>query len=878
VTDTLRNLLLEAVMKPAAERSAYLDRHAGHDPSLRARLERLIDAWDQASTILRDTVALSPSDYFRLAAQSTEREGDRIGEFVLVEPLGEGGFGIVWRAKQESPVRRDVAVKILKPGMDSADFLARFDAERQALARLTHASIARIFDAGVTPAGRPFFAMELVDGQPIAEFADRHRLSIRERLVLFREVCLAVHHAHQKGVIHRDLKPSNILVSRVDGKPLPKVIDFGTAKATGAEPLSAEAVVTLARQIVGTPRYMSPEQASLDSTSVDTRSDVYSLGVVLYELLCGSTPLTDERIRSLGLLELHRALMESRFDRPSARFASLGQERERVAAQRATQPGDLDRALASELDWIVARALAPDPADRYPSAAALAADVDNRLENRPVTAHPPSTVYQIRKFARRHTALVIAAAACVLLLVAGVIGTSIGLARAVRAEREARASAAEANAVSAFLEKTISAADPSNQGRDVRVADLLDEAVAGLDEQFESESAVKARIQATLAGVYNALGDLRSAEGLYAAALAGRRATLGEAHFLTLRTRGNLIGTRYRLGDVRGALDESELLLEVLKSSLGEDSEEYLDTLTNHAVFLSAIGPPDDALLATQARVVELQRELRGEGDERAIGSMANLASLYRDFGRLDETERVEREALALALEHHGPEAPISLFLRSNLANTLDALGRTDESERERRTTLLAQEKVLGPTHPSTLLTRRNLAAALLERDAALGFETARPVFDAVPRALPMDHRITQSLPSLVVEHASDAPSDLALKSIEIIRANESNPSAALDTLDRFVQALVALQSLDPEAGEAAVRLARANEARAADEMPRDRWAFAETVAFALFHTGHPDEAAAEQRRAIALAEEVGLTGPDRETMSTRLAEYTGAE
>ncbi len=374
----------------------------------------------------------------RVAAGGVEQPGVVVGRYRLIEKLGEGGFGAVWRAEQSEPIRREVALKLIKAGMDSAEIIARFEAERQALALMEHPNIAGVLDAGTTENGRPFFVMELVRGEPITKFADARKLTIRERLELFIPVCHAVQHAHQKAILHRDLKPGNILVSEVDGKPVPKVIDFGIAKALGTESEAIRAGLTLTQTgaFIGTPRYMSPEQAGAKG-DLDTRSDIYTLGVILYELLTGDTPLSTETLRSAAFDEMLRMIRESEAPRPSSRVGNAGDITRTAATTRGTEPGKLTRTLRGDLDWISLRALEKDRERRYGSAAALAADIARHLASEPVEAGPPSALYRFRKLVRRNRLAFASAATILLLLVGGIAASTLQMLRARRAESEA---------------------------------------------------------------------------------------------------------------------------------------------------------------------------------------------------------------------------------------------------------------------------------------------------------------------------------------------------------------------------------------------------------------------------------------------------------
>jgi serine/threonine protein kinase len=380
------------------ERAAYLDDACDADPALRASVEALLRANVGASGFLD-----CPARALVLGAHEPirERPGTVIGPYKLLEQIGEGGFGVVFMAEQTQPVRRRVALKVLKPGMDTRQVVARFEAERQALALMDHPHIARVFDGGETATGRPYFVMELVRGIPITDFCDHNHLPVRARLGLFLNVCEAVQHAHQKGIIHRDLKPTNVLVTLHDDRPVVKVIDFGVAKATGPR-LTEKTLFTNFAQMIGTPLYMSPEQAQLSGLDVDTRSDIYSLGVLLYELLTGTTPFDGERLRAAGFDELRRILREEEPAKPSTRLSTQGQAAATVSANRHSDPRRLTQLCRSELDWIVMKALEKDRNRRYELASALAADVQHYLQDEPVEACPPSAWYRFRKFARRN--------------------------------------------------------------------------------------------------------------------------------------------------------------------------------------------------------------------------------------------------------------------------------------------------------------------------------------------------------------------------------------------------------------------------------------------------------------------------------------------
>jgi WD40 repeat protein/serine/threonine protein kinase len=406
-----------------AERVAYLDRACVGDPARRAQVEQLLKAHQQPGHFMEQ-----PAPALVATADEppgTDRPGTVIGPYKLLEQIGEGGFGVVFMAEQQQPVRRKVALKVLKPGMDTRQVIARFEAERQALALMDHPNIAHVFDGGQTASGRPYFVMELVRGIPITDFCDQNTLSIRERLALFVDVCQAVQHAHQKGIIHRDLKPSNIMLTLHDDKAVVKVIDFGIAKATGQQ-LTEKTLFTNFAQMIGTPLYMSPEQTQMSGLDIDTRTDIYALGVLLYELLTGTTPFDQERLRTAGYDEIRRIIREEEPARPSTRMSTLGQAATAVSASRKSEPKRLSQLFRGELDWIVMKCLEKDRNRRYESASALAADVQRYLHDEPVLACPPSTWYRFRKFARRNKAA-LATASLVALVVSGAVAVSTAL-------------------------------------------------------------------------------------------------------------------------------------------------------------------------------------------------------------------------------------------------------------------------------------------------------------------------------------------------------------------------------------------------------------------------------------------------------------------
>ena len=474
----LESLFFAALEKrPGADRCAFLDDACAVDEGLRRRVERMLAAEADAGNFLQ---CPTPPPDATSEWPLTERPGSQIGPYKLLEQIGEGGFGVVFMAEQQRPVRRRVALKVIKPGMDTRQVIARFEAERQALALMDHPNIARVLDAGATESGRPYFVMELVRGIPLSEFCDQNRLTVGERLELFITVCHAVQHAHQKGIIHRDIKPNNVLVTLHDGTPVAKVIDFGVAKATGQQ-LTEKTLFTSFAQMIGTPLYMSPEQAEMSGLDVDTRSDIYSLGVVLYELLTGTTPFDQERMRTAGYDEVRRIIREEEPAKPSARISTLNRAATTVSANRKSDPSRLSQLFRGELDWIVMKALEKDRNRRYETAAAFAADVQRYLNDEAVEACPPSARYRFRKFARRNKAAFLtgsAVAVAMLVAVGSLISGVLVLAASnanVHHEQQQTQQALEREKETSYTQRIALAERELAAGNVGRAEELLDE-------------------------------------------------------------------------------------------------------------------------------------------------------------------------------------------------------------------------------------------------------------------------------------------------------------------------------------------------------------------------------------------------------------------
>jgi serine/threonine protein kinase/WD40 repeat protein len=475
---SLRALFNEALERDdPVEQARFLDEVCGADAVLRGRVEKLLRAHEEAGGFFSEPSKVPASAHATgtIALRLTEKPGDKIGRYKVLQQIGEGGCGVVYMAEQREPVRRRVALKVIKPGMDTKQVIARFDAERQALALMDHPTIAKVLDAGATETGRPYFVMELVRGTRITEFCDENKLSTEDRLKLFIQVCQAVQHAHQKGVIHRDIKPSNILVTINDGVPVPKVIDFGIAKATAGR-LTDQTLFTAFEQFIGTPAYMSPEQAMMTSVDIDTRSDIYSLGVLLYELLTSRTPFDQKELLAAGLDGTRRIIQEDKPPRPSTRLSTMAADTLTTAARdRQTDAPTLLHLVRGDLDWIVMKCLEKDRARRYPTANGLARDIERHLNCEPVNARPPSRLYEFQKTVRRHRVEFVAAGAVIIALAVG-LGISIWTLAKERRTRE-RAVAAERKTeqqlYTALLEQARASVQSRELGHRVRTLDAI---------------------------------------------------------------------------------------------------------------------------------------------------------------------------------------------------------------------------------------------------------------------------------------------------------------------------------------------------------------------------------------------------------------------
>ncbi len=652
----------------------------------------------------------------------------RIGPYTLLEKLGEGGMGTVWVAEQTKPVRRRVALKVIKAGMDSQEILQRFEAERQALALMSHPNIATVLDAGTSETGLPYFVMELVKGVPITKYCDDVEASVHQRLRLFVSVCHAIQHAHQKGVLHRDIKPANVLVSAEDGEPVPKVIDFGVAKALHKR-LTDRPMYTEVGRLVGTLEYMSPEQAELVTLDIDTRSDVYALGVLLYVLLVGSTPLEAEALRNAPLSETLRLIREVDPEKPSVRLARSRESLAALAAARGSDPARLGREVRGELDWIVMKALEKDRARRYESASALARDVERHLQNEPVEACPPTRRYRLGKFLRRHRVEALAAVAGMVLLVAAAAVSTWQAVRATQAERSAAA-------VSGFLQNDLlGQADLANQpgegpGRDpdLKVRTLLDRAAQSIEGKFPQEPLTEAAIRSTIGKAYRALGQYPEGRRQLERSVELYAERLGADHPVTLDAKGSLAYLYGAQGEYALAEPLAEQVVRGRTALLGPSHPDTLVSKNNLAQVYRSQKKFEQAE-PLYLEVVRADTATFGAEHRETLRAKTNLAALYRDLKRYAEAKALYEEVVQAQSVALGADHPDTLVSKNGLGAVYRGLGRHDEAEALFQEVLAARTKVLGADHPDTLTTKNHLA---LLYQARKRYDLAEPLFREV--------------------------------------------------------------------------------------------------------------------------------------------------
>jgi serine/threonine protein kinase/tetratricopeptide (TPR) repeat protein len=714
-----------ALALPPSERPTYLATACGENQQLREHVEALLRARAGAENLLPEQAASLrpevPTFSAFLAAALTEKPGDTIGPYTLQEKLGEGGCGVVYLAEQEEPVKRKVALKIIKLGMDTRQVVARFEAERQALALMDHTNIAKVLEAGATATGRPYFVMELVGGIKITDYCEQNHLDTQQRLDLFIQVCRAVQHAHQKGVIHRDIKPSNVLVATQDGVPVPKVIDFGIAKATQGK-LTDETVFTAFEQFLGTPAYMSPEQTQPGGLDVDTRSDIYSLGVLLYELLTGKTPFETKELLAAGLDAMRRTIREKEPPTPSTRV------KQEVAAQQASGSGQSNTTsyrskVANDLDWIVMKCLEKDRGRRYETANGLALDIERHLHNEPVLAGPPSTAYRLDKFVRRNKTGVIFAGLVSSVLVLGIIVSAwearqqsrlrqqaqLAQVNEARERKKAETEAARSQQVATLLQDMLEGVGPSKAlGRDTTMLkEILDKTAQRLGAELTNQPEVEIELRMTLGHVYRQLGLYREMRDMAKECLRLSLAGPEKRDNKAAQALYQLSYAELGLGNLDAAETSANEAVNLARSVYGPDNSRTADTLGNLAQILRRRGKLVEAEAAGRA-ALEIRR--RGNDSDGVASSLASLAHTLGAQGKLSEAEGLMREALELRKKLSDPESREVADAMNDLATILFNEGKLNEAETNFVNALSIQRKLLGEVHPDVANTLNSLA------------------------------------------------------------------------------------------------------------------------------------------------------------------------
>ncbi len=806
-------------------------------------------------------------------AERRELPQERIGNYRLIERIGVGGMGEVYLAEQIEPIRRLVALKIIKLGMDTREFTVRFESERQALALMEHPNIARVFDAGATEQGRPYFVMEYCRGIPITDYCSAGNLDVRGRLALFIQVCEGIQHAHQKAIIHRDIKPSNILVMEQDGRASPRIIDFGVAKAIDHK-LADRTVHTELGQIVGTPAYMSPEQAEMTGRAVDTRTDVYALGVLLYELLTDTLPFDMAEMRAAGFDGMLRMIREKEPPRPSSRLRLLGETAAAVASRRRMDPPRLNRLLKGDLDWITMRAMEKDPARRYQSVNDLLEDVRRYLQDRPVHAGPPSTAYRLRKLARRRRAAVVAAAVVVLGVVLGITGLTTGLVRAKRAERVARQEAGRASQVSGFLVGLFRVSDPSeSRGNSITAREILDRGVQRIGVELQQQPLTQAQLMTTMGRVYRELGLYRQARSLLEQALATMRSRGAAADTnvaAVLDDLGHLLRETGEYGRARQCLAEA---LAIREKALGSNHPDVAQSLNSYANVLWQNGEHEQAR-GLYERALAAREQTLGRDDPLVAVTLNNLGGLLTQTGRYPEALVCFDRALAIRRAAFGEEHPDVASSLASLGRLHHLIGDYARSGDYHARALALRERLFGASHP---LVAESLNDYAIVVEGTGDLEGARQMYE---RALAMREatlgrshpEVSNTLSNLAAFHSRRGDSRLAVSLLERALAimEEARGPEHADVAASLNNLAVAHMDMGDHAGaipylQRSLKIRERSLGPGHPEVARAH----NNLGVALSSVGDPENARAHCERSVAIWEKA--LGPDHPDLALGL-------
>ena len=694
--EKIKELFGAALERDPSDRDAFLQAACGTDLSLRQEVESLIRAHQSSSNLWQHPFRPQPSE---------NTEGRSIGPYQLLKRIGEGGMGQVWLAQQTSPLQRQVALKLIRWGMYDDTLLHRFHAERQSLAVMDHPSIAKVFDAGTTPEGQPYFVMEYVDGVPITEYCDQKKLKIRERLELFIKVCEGVQHAHQKAIIHRDLKPPNILVVEVDGRPVPRIIDFGLAKATNAG-MAGESLHTQIGCLVGTPGYISPEQCDPTKADVDTRTDVYSLGMVLYVLLAGGLPFDATEWKKKPFDEMLRYIREQDPPRPSTKISTGGNTSTATAAARSTELGQLVSALRDDLDWITMKAVEKDRTRRYGTPSELAADITRYLKNDPVIARPASVSYRVQKYVHRHRYAVAGVAVLVVLLLAFAIAQNIQLRRITR-ERD------RADRIAEFMTGIFKASDPNEKVGTITAQELLDKAAKDIDTGLSKDRELQASMMHVIGRAYMYQGLYSRAQSVFERGInASTSAGLQESRE-AMNTMHDLAWALLQQGHVAEAEALERKLMDMQRRVLGADHPDTIATESELGFTLCQEGNCAEGVRLNQD-VLDKQKRSLGPEAFYTLVTMDNLAIMLAGNHRLEEAEKLQQESLDIHLRVFGPENLSTINAMINLGEFQRDLGRIEDAKKQLNKALELEGRIFGPNQPETAVTKYDLATVLV--------------------------------------------------------------------------------------------------------------------------------------------------------------------